>query len=56
MLLKQDTIIYIIKRNVINDFMQQISAGTEVKSGIYIDETIPSHQYRINIFTKCRRQ
>lgn len=42
--------------NVINDFMQQISAGTMVKWGIYRDETIPSHQYRINIFTKCRRQ
>lgn len=42
--------------NVINDFMQPFSADTVIKLGIYRDETIPSHQYRINIFTKCRRQ
>lgn len=42
--------------NVIHDFMQQFSAGTETKWGVYRDETIPSHQYRIKIFTKCRRQ
>lgn len=42
--------------NVIHDFMQQFPANTETKFGIYRDEIIPSHQYRIKIFTKCKKQ
>ena len=41
--------------NVIHDFMQQFSADIWIKWGIYINEAIPSHQYRINIFTKCKK-
>ena len=42
--------------NAIGDFMQQFSVNTWVTWGIYRDKTIPSHQYRINIFTKCKKQ
>lgn len=40
--------------NVIHNFMQPFSADTVIKFSIYRDETIPSHQYRIN--TKCKKQ
>lgn len=39
--------------DVMREFMWQLPAHIETKLGLYKDETVPEHQYRLKVFVKC---
>lgn len=41
--------------DVVHECFLQLPPDAEVKWGIYPDETLPPHQFRLRVFTKCKR-
>ena len=41
--------------DVVHERFLQLPPDAEGKWGIYPDETLPPHQFRLRVFTKCKR-
>lgn len=41
--------------DMVHERFLQLPPDAEVKWGIYPDETLPPHQFRLRVFTKCKR-